>query len=228
MPLKEELEAEVARTFKTEWSSRDGKVVPADSDVGLGNDAVKLKATVLYADLADSTELVATKTAEFSAEIYKTFLHCAAKIIKAEGGSITAYDGDRIMAIFIGDSKNTTAVRTALKINWAVINIIRPAQKKQYPDSTYVLKHKVGIDTSDVFVARTGVRGANDLVWVGTSANNAAKMAALPATHATRISSAIYNNVHDQAKISSGTNMWESASWDGATIYRSTYMWAIT
>jgi len=38
-----------------------------------------------------------------AAEIYKTYLHCAAKIIRSEGGSITSYDGDRIMGIFIGD-----------------------------------------------------------------------------------------------------------------------------
>jgi class 3 adenylate cyclase len=51
----------------------------------------------------------------FAAEIYKTFLHCAAKIIRSEDGVITAYDGDRIMAVFIGNAKNTSAVRAALK-----------------------------------------------------------------------------------------------------------------
>ncbi len=30
--------------------------------------------------------------------LYKAYLHCAAKIISNEGGEITAYDGDRIMA----------------------------------------------------------------------------------------------------------------------------------
>jgi class 3 adenylate cyclase len=73
--------------------------------VKLGNDAVKLSATVLYADLADSTKLVDGHTKQFSAEIYKTFLHCAAKIIRSEDGVITAYDGDRVMAVFIGDRR---------------------------------------------------------------------------------------------------------------------------
>src|ERR1017187_2765125 len=36
------------------------------------------KATVLNADLADSTKLVDGHAAFFAAEIYKTFLHCAA------------------------------------------------------------------------------------------------------------------------------------------------------
>jgi class 3 adenylate cyclase len=126
---------------------------------------------VLYADLADSTALVDGYKRLFAAEIYKTLLHCAAKIICDEGGTITAYDGDRIMAVFIGGPRNTPAVKAAMKMHWAMVNIIRPSLKKHYPEDTYVLKHVVGIDTSDLFIARTGVRGANDLVWVGRAAN---------------------------------------------------------
>lgn len=45
----------------------------------------------------------------FAAEIYKSYLHCASKIIRCENGVITAFDGDRVMGIFIGDLKNTSA-----------------------------------------------------------------------------------------------------------------------
>lgn len=98
MALKDDLESEVATIFRERWSTRDGTVVPDDASLKLGNDAVKLEATILYADLADSTKLVDGYKPFFAAEIYKSFLHCAAKIIEAESGTITAYDGDRIMA----------------------------------------------------------------------------------------------------------------------------------
>src|SRR5258708_5088647 len=176
MATKDELVKEVAAIFKASWDMRDGTVVPADNSLKLGNDAVQLDATVLYADLADSTKLVDSHKATFAAEIYKTFLHCAAKIIRQEGGAITAYDGDRIMAVFIGNVKNTSAVRTAMKINSAVIQIIDPAMQSQYPGEAYRLKHVVGIDSSKLFVAKTGVRGAHDLVWVGKAGNYAAKL----------------------------------------------------
>src|SRR5258708_34674599 len=114
MALNDDLQKEVAAIFRAAWDSRDGTVVPADDSLKLSNDAVQLDATVLYADLADSTKLVDGHIASFAAEIYKTFLHCAAKVIRQEGGTITAYDGDRIMAGYIGKSKNTSAVRTAL------------------------------------------------------------------------------------------------------------------
>lgn len=87
MALKDDLEAQVSAIFKAQWIERDGQVVPGDTSVKLGNDAIKLKATVLYADLADSTILVDNYKKPFAAEIYKTFLHCAAKIITSEGGS---------------------------------------------------------------------------------------------------------------------------------------------
>ena len=52
---------------------------------------------VNVSDLSGSTNLVDTQTPHFAGEIYKTYLMCAAKIIKEQGGTITAYDGDRIM-----------------------------------------------------------------------------------------------------------------------------------
>src|ERR1700737_1197460 len=151
MGLRADLEKDVAEIFKTVWSERDGTVVPTDTNLKLGNDAVKLSATVLYADLADSTKLVDAHTKPFAAEIYKTFLHCAAKIIRSEDGAITAYDGDRVMAAYIGDRKNSRGGATALRINWAMQEIIAPAKSKQYPDTKFVPKHVVGVDTSDLY-----------------------------------------------------------------------------
>jgi class 3 adenylate cyclase len=88
------------------------QVVPAPEDLKLGNDAVEFeRATVLYADLHGSTAMVNRESWTFAAEIYKTFLLCAAKLVRAEGGTITSYDGDRIMGIFIGDSQSTSAAR---------------------------------------------------------------------------------------------------------------------
>lgn len=129
MALAEELSEEVAAIFREQWEKRDGNIVPESENLKLSNDAVELDAVVLYADINESTALVDNHKAHFAAEIYKSFLHCAAKIIRNEGGAITAYDGDRIMAVFIGETKNTPAARAALKINYARGNIINPAIK---------------------------------------------------------------------------------------------------
>ena len=230
MGLKEDLIENVRQIFKEQWQTRDGQAVPDSDDLKLNNDAVKLDGVVLYADMSASTELVDKKKSHFAAEVYKAYLNCAAKIITSEEGSITAYDGDRIMAVFIGDLKNTSAARTALKINYALIHIVNSAIKAQYTDSTYELKHVVGVASSKLFVARTGIRGSNDLVWIGQAANYAARLCSLPSTYATRITKEVYDMLHKDSKYDKyGKDMWEPVTWNetGKTIYRSNYGWSI-
>jgi len=230
MALADDLTTEVAAIFSARWSVRDGTVIPAPADLRLGNDAVKLAGTVLYADMADSTGLVDAQEAAFAAEIYKAFLTCCARIIKARGGTITAYDGDRIMAVFIGNMKNTNAAKCALQINYAMNEIIRPKLKAQYPNRNYVPGHSVGVDTSELFIARIGVRNDNDLVWVGRAANYAAKLCGLrDGAYTSWITAAVYNVLESSAKTGpGGQSMWEARTWtarNNMSVYRSSWQW---
>ena len=230
MSLCDDLNSEVRKILKEIWTIRQGRIVPDPENLGLGNDAVLLDGTVLYADLNSSTNLVETETPEFAAEVYKCFLTCAARIVRAEGGEITAYDGDRIMAVYLGDSKNCDAVRTALKINYSVREIINPAIKDQYPRTSYAVEHVVGIDTSNLFVARIGVRGDNDLVWVGRAANYAAKLSD-GAGAPSQITTDVYNRLHKALKHDKdGRNVWvqdTAPALGNKTIYTSTAWYSI-
>jgi class 3 adenylate cyclase len=193
--LKDTLQSDINDIFKIieNWDVTTGRVVPSPESVGFGNKAVFLeKAVVVYADLDGSTNMVDTKKWAFSAEVYKAFLSCSAKIIKSESGDITAYDGDRIMGIFAGDGKCDRAVRAAMKINWTVKTLIKEVRER-YWSSDYVLKHVVGIDMSDLRAVRTGVRGDNDLVWVGRAANYAAKLTTLSSDYPTWITKDVFD-----------------------------------
>ena len=64
----------------------------------------------------------------------------AARIIGSDGGDITAYDGDRIMAVYTGKKRNDKAVRSALKINFAVREIINPAFAELYLGDKYEVR----------------------------------------------------------------------------------------
>lgn len=227
MALEDDLRAEVAKLFATQWDTRSGQVVPESSDLGLANDAVELDATILYADLSGSTKLVDGHEPHFAAEIYKAYLHCAAKVIKSEGGVITAYDGDRIMAVFLGDYKNTSAVRAGLKINYTTSLIINPAIKVQYK-TEFQARQTVGIDTSKILVARTGVRGSNDLVWVGRAANYAAKLTELNSVYPTWITSSVFSALPQSVKVTNSREMWEAKRWTAMNdhlIYCSNWWW---
>lgn len=228
MDFYDDLESQVTKIFKEAWSERDGQKVPESDDVQLGNDAVKLNATVLYTDLSGSTSLVDGHKAWFAAEIYKTFLYCAAKIVRKNGGTLTSYDGDRVMAVFIGKSKNTSAVKAALAINHAVAMIINPQLEKAYPKLTYRVTHITGIDSSTLLIARTGIRGSNDLVWVGRAANHAAKLSSSSFGSASVITSDVHDNMHDSVKFAEdGRTMWTREDWAemGRTVYTSSWRW---
>ncbi len=182
----------------------------------MGSKAVLLKdAVVLYADLDGSTNMVA-------------LLHCAAKPVKAKSVVITAYDGDKIILIFIGENKYDCAVRTGLKLRWAVTNIIQLEMKAQY-NTVFILAHTVGIDISDLHAVPTGVRGVNDFVWVGRSANYAAKLATLNNDYPTLITKNVFDKLSEPSKTASnGRAMWEARSWTSMnkmTIYRSAWSW---
>lgn len=230
MGLKDDLSAEVKSTFAQAWDVQKTDSVPGPEDLRLNaNHAKDLeKATVLYADLDGSTSMVDKYKWEFSAEIYKTFLRCASQIIRSEGGAITAYDGDRVMAIFTGGTKNTDAVRCAMKINYAVSQIIQPAIDTQYT-TDFKLSHVVGIDTSQLRTSRIGVRGDNDLVWIGRAANYAAKLTN-ESGKPTWITKAVYDSMKDDVKFHNGRDMWQKAYWtsmNNMEVYSSTYSWII-
>jgi class 3 adenylate cyclase len=226
--LRDDLVGEVAGVFTGgKWEEQAAYVVPAPESIRLNsNHAKQLKAaTVLYADLDGSTSMVDSYQWWFAAEVYKAFLRCASQIIRHEGGTIVAYDGDRVMAIFTGDFKNTTAVKTALKINYAVSEIIRPAIKAKYTKTPFLLKHVVGIDTSELYAARIGIHRDNDLVWVGRAANYAAKLCSLP-DKPIWITKAVFDAVGDAFKPDGVASIWQPHTWNAMnkmSIYASTY-----
>jgi class 3 adenylate cyclase len=230
MSLTADISAEVDEIFKTRWQTREGDKVPEPAGVKLGNDSVLLDGTVLYADLADSTEMVNTHPAWFAAEVYKSYLVSACRIIRANGGEITAFDGDRVMAVYIGDTKNTSAATTALQINYVVSHIINPKIAAKYADQKYQIRQVVGIDTSKLFVARTGIRGSNDLVWVGRAANYAAKLSAINEPgYSSYITDEVFKPMMDTAKYGGPEKklMWEPQKFAklGISVHRSSWWW---
>lgn len=233
MPLRDEMSAAVRAIAEGAWATRQGQVVPDPEDLRLGNDAVEFdRATVLYADLQGSTNMVDSEDWQLSAEVYKAFLHCAATIIRAEGGKITSYDGDRVMGIWVGARQTTPAAIAGLKINFAVQEIVNPALKRQYPNWTGEVKQVVGIDCSPIRAARTGVRGGNDIVWVGRAANHAAKLTDLNMAERTWISGEAFNRLHDDAKFGGDPKqlMWKRYRWTqqgNRPIYGSTWRWRV-
>jgi uridylate cyclase len=234
MAFKDDLESEVDGILSQPWDIRDGMVVPENDDVALAGGAVKLDATLLYADLVDSTQL-AIYDRRVAARVFKSFLACCSKIIRYRGGDIRSFDGDRVMGVFVGGLKNTSATKSALNIHYAFVKLIKPKLEAKYEvfrNGTYRLGHCVGIDRSEVLVVRAGIRNNNDLVWVGRAPNVAAKLSAIrDDPYKSWITADVFDYMLDEVKTSSdGRSIWERrinvpAVQDGGVAYRSNWYW---
>lgn len=225
-----DLSSEVSGILATKWTTRQGQQVPEAEQVQLGNDAVLLNATVLYADLIESTKMVDAYRPWFSALVYKCYLKVACRLLQANQGTVTAFDGDRIMAVFLGQAGPDQAVGAAFELTYALREVVNPSIHRKFPDSTELeVRHAIGVDRSDLFIARTGVRGSNDLVWVGRAANYAAKLSGLREGDPSQIwlTKEVYDSLSAALKpqTPAGSNpIWVERKWTpkGVTVYRST------
>lgn len=211
------------------WTADDGRAVPATTDISLGNAVRRFDlATFLYADLNGSTKMVETLSWQRCAEIYKTYLYCASRIIRHFGGDVVAFDGDRVMGVFLGDTQSTNAVRCALRINWALHFLIQTAYDGHY-GAGFAIGHTIGVDVSEVRCCRTGIRGDNDLLWIGTAPNIAAKLTAMT-EFSIWITDTVYKRLADEVKVYEAKRIWEECYWtsqNNRTVYRSNWYWPL-
>lgn len=167
-----------------------------------------------------------------AAKIVRAYLSSMTRLVNSSGGVVRSFDGDRVMGIFIGNLKNSNAAECALKMNYLVTKILRPKAEAKFPSlisKGFKLKHCVGVSRSDVLVVRGGVRGSNDLVFVGVAPNIAAKLSEVRNSHwNSYITKAVYTRLSDDAKFSSsGENMWTNVTREIAgkswSVYKSSW-----
>ncbi len=235
MGKSNEISNDVQATINTTWKKRTGYKIPNTEDIALVGGAVEIEATFLYADLADSSRMAKELDRRVTAKILKSFLATTSKLIKHNGGRIVSFDGDRVMGVFYGGSKNSNAAKCALQINYAVCRIIRPKFEENYQsvkDASFNITHGVGVDTGSVLAVRCGVRGSNDIIWIERAPNLAAKLSNLREDSCkTFITSRVYKMLHDSSKYGGDTNanMWQEKRWkfleEVMNIYCSNWVW---
>lgn len=98
------------------WAISKGVAVPKTDAIVMKNGGRRVDATYVYADLAESTWLAQNIKDEIAGKVIRVYLNAAARLLRHFEGEIRSFDGDRVMAIFMGKSKNTDAVRAAFAI----------------------------------------------------------------------------------------------------------------
>lgn len=202
MGIEEDTKSGIDGVLDEAWVITNGTVVPTTEDVTLKNGGRLITATYLYADLAGSSQLAQTVDKKIVGKVIRAYLNAATRLLNHYDGKIRSFDGDRVMAIFMGNSKNTSAVKAAFALNWAVQQIIRGKLDKKWPTSLkdYTMHHGVGIDTGEALIVRGGVRNHSDLVSIGSAPNIAAKLSDLRHAPDIYITDHVFNNIHSSVK----------------------------
>lgn len=182
MALKDDIDGateDLTKTWNTTTWGSSRLEVPDPVDMGY-SDGKKIHATFLYADMADSSGLVAAaKNLEDVASVISSYLKACVRAIRNESGHIRSFDGDRVMGVFSGDSAPTRAAKAALRLNYAVMNMLDPAIQTAFPSlkaAGWHLRHASGIASGETLMLRAGIRNNSDLVSIGVGPNLAAKL----------------------------------------------------
>lgn len=215
--LKDDVESDIKKTVKTllsttTRSSTTDQSVPASENLGY-SEGVYLPATYLYADMADSSGLVAASPTDTVARVMKAYLVVSTRIIRFHNGHIRSFDGDRVMGIFAGTDRFNRSVKAAMHIEWAMRSYVQPAivsQFKSIRDSGWELKHACGIASGKALLVRAGFRGNDDLVSIGVAPNLAAKLSDIrERNYSTFIGKGTYKSLAEPCLTGSdGKNMW--------------------
>lgn len=236
MASKDELISGVNDFFNGSYSVTEGKVIPNVQDIAFGKVGRELDLAMLFIDIGQSTKIVDSTRRVTAAKMYKSFLWGISQIARKNGGELRSFNGDGVLIVFAGSTKNTSATKSALQMSWFMQNVLRPKMESYFQNNQelngMLFNFGIGIDTGKVLVVRGGIRGDNnnDLVWAGNATNYAVKLSSLCSEgHHVYISDAVYRNMNDSSKYggSPERNMWEKRYWGekDMTVYRSSWTW---
>lgn len=160
------------------YDLHDAQVMPKLENLHLG-EARHLNAVILYIDLRGSTKMSQSLDLEAQLVVLHTYLATITRLVKESGAFIEKYTGDGIMAIYpeseqmSADVIVSTAYEVAISVILTVKEVLNPVFKK---NKSTTVACAAGMDYGSVLLARTGIRGENDLVTIGAPANLAAKI----------------------------------------------------
>jgi adenylate cyclase len=229
MALLEELNGKIDAYVKQPYEIEETTVIPDtdNSKLTFGNKGLTCEYAFLFMDIRKSSQLHEKYGFTKAAKVYQSFHDINVRVIEENSGSVRAFDGDRVMGVFVSGSKNSNAVKAAMQIQWAIRNILNPKLETKITCGG-------GIDYGKILVTKIGKgrdKNNNDLVWIG-KADNYASHLANAASNTIIISTNSYNVLIDDRKVSDGKNMWQSKNLtlkNGTNVncYESNYGWVI-
>jgi adenylate cyclase len=213
--VKSSVSTHMAGTYET-FQPRD---IPLPEDIPQGAKAAKLTATSLFIDLRQSSDITNALRRQTAAKMLKAYFSGAVRIVNANSGSVRSFNGDGMLALFRDERRSNKAVKAAMQVKWFVQEILQPRFERYFESNRQAFGASLGfdigcgLDDGDIYAVRVGIRGTNDVAWVGRCTNTSAKLSNLAASPRTvLITRAVYERLDESRKLSNGTHMWSEES----------------
>lgn len=233
---KAELTTMVAGYMAGTYDTVATQTVPLAEDVPLGNKAKLLTATALFIDIRQSSDITNSFRRQTAAKMLKSYFDGAIRIIRHNGGDVRSFNGDGMLALFVGDSQRNNAAKAAMQVKWFVQFVLWPKFNGYFEGNEDARGKRLdfsvgcGMDHGDIYAVKVGIRGTNDVAWVGRCTNTAAKLAnVLHSPDNIAVTRAVYTALNKDRTSTDGTHMWSGETFQdfgGVTrAYRTTPWW---
>jgi len=150
------------------YERNETTIVPKKNDLIFGNHVKVMKhAVVFFIDMRKSRKILSDENDFWSVKIHKSFLKAVTHCIDNRNGHLRSFNGDGLLAFFIGENAASRAVRAAMDIKGFVLKI-NEILKENDKNS---IDFGIGIAQGKVMIAKSGKAGDDqtkqDLIWVG-------------------------------------------------------------
>jgi len=150
------------------YVQEETRIVPKRTDLTFGNTVKKMSfAVVLYVDMRKSRKILSDATTFWSVKIHRAFLLALTHCVEKRDGHMRSFNGDGIMAFFVGENASSRAVRAAMDTKGFVLELNQSLESK----GLNPIDFGIGIAQGEVKVAKSGKAGDDltkqDLIWVG-------------------------------------------------------------
>jgi uridylate cyclase len=220
MALSDDLNKDITEIFTETFEVSSGWSIPTTADVTFDNQGKKIRLVSLFVDIRKSTTLVSAMGLESAARMYKAYIRGITKIVRARGGEILSFNGDGVVAGFVGVSASNAAVLSALNLCCFLFHQLKPwVDQVLIWTSSPELRFDfgIGIDAGDVLVVKAGMKGEDnhDLVWAGNPVNYSVKVSSLASDpYRLYVSDLVFDRIHHSLKESKeGNFIWDAWWW---------------
>ena len=168
MATNQETLNKIKEYLNQSYTKEETRVVPKRTALTFGNTIKIMPHTVvLYVDMRKSKKILSDATTFWSVKIHKSFLLALTHCVEKREGHMRSFNGDGIMAFFVGENAASRAVRAAMDTKGYILELNKELKKSE----KNTIDFGIGIGQGKIQVAKSGKAGDDltkqDLIWVG-------------------------------------------------------------